>query len=407
MRLNVIESDRVRFVLSSGWHLNSGQVSLDLVKSLYAKFIDWDVEMYDLETGTPPHAANGLPNAFHNWWNPFEDHIFPYQVLEKSSRFTFVCLLFKHFVCLPKLLKVVRDVIEDYVELLNAVATGSPDVMRFLTVMSICNTVIPQRSKNGDVSYKAQSQDEDALVHAAACLHMVLFNKTGNILDIILNGSIVQYEILDILEFTSERKRMSVVVKDCQNGEIFLLSKGADEAIFPYARTGQQTRNFVDAVEQYAQLGLRTLCLAWRELSEDDYREWAVKFKEANSTLVDREWRLAEVCQVLEQNLEILGVAAIEDRLQVEKPKGQLLLISGKTQDEVFQSLERVLLTMRITTSEPKEVAFVVDGWALEIALKHYHERLLTKVYRAKWARMEDWSYPMCNVEEETKSISL
>lgn len=36
------------------------------------------------------------------------------------------------------------------------------------------------------------------------------------------------------------------------------------------------------------------------------------------------------------------------------EPKGQLLLIDGKTEDEVRQSLERVLLTMRITMSEPK-----------------------------------------------------
>lgn len=42
-------------------------------------------------------------------------------------------------------------------------------------------------------------------------------------------------------------------------------------------------------MEQYGQLGLRTLCLAWRELKEDEYSEWSVMFKEANSTLVDRE----------------------------------------------------------------------------------------------------------------------
>lgn len=47
-----------------------------------------------------------------------------------------------------------------------------------------------------------------------------------------------RYELLDTLEFTSERKRMSVVVKDCQNGKIVLLSKGADEAILPYACAG-------------------------------------------------------------------------------------------------------------------------------------------------------------------------
>lgn len=60
--------------------------------------------------------------------------------------------------------------------------------------------------------------------------------------------------------------------------------------------SGQQTRTFSEAVEQYAQLGLRTLCLAWREVQEDEYQEWSLMFKEANSTLVDREVRLQIVC---------------------------------------------------------------------------------------------------------------
>lgn len=53
--------------------------------------------------------------------------------------------------------------------------------------------------------------------------------------------------------------------------------------------SGQQVRTFAEAVEQYAQMGLRTLCLAWRKLEEGEYQEWASMFKEANSTLVDRE----------------------------------------------------------------------------------------------------------------------
>ncbi|KAF7800937.1 Phospholipid-transporting ATPase 2 [Senna tora] len=51
--------------------------------------------------------------------------------------------------------------------------------------------------------------------------------------------------------------------------------------------------------------------------------------------------------------------------------------IDGKTKDEVPRSLERVLLTMRKSTSEPKDVAFVVDGWALEIGLNHYRKAFI------------------------------
>lgn len=378
------------------------KVSLDLVKSLYAKFIDWDREMIDLETDTPSHATN---TAISEDLGQVE-----YILTDKTGTLTENKMVFK-ICCISGNFygNEAGDASKDK-QLLNAISSGSPDVVRFLTVMAICNTVIPVQSKTGAILYKAQSQDEDALVHAAAKLNMVLICKNGNILELRFNTSAIQYEVLETLEFTSDRKRMSVVVRDCQNGKILLLSKGADEAILPYASPGQQTRIFNEAVEQYSQLGLRTLCLAWRELKEDEYEEWSSMFREASSTLVDREWRIAEVCQRLERDLEVLGVTAIEDRLQEgvpetiytlrkagihfwmltgdkqntaiqialscnfisPEPKGQLLLIDGKTEEEVGRSLERVLLTMRTTASEPKDVAFVIDGWALEIALKHY-----------------------------------
>lgn len=378
------------------------KVSLDLVKSLYAKFIDWDREMIDLETDTPSHATN---TAISEDLGQVE-----YILTDKTGTLTENKMVFR-ICCISGNFygNEAGDASKDK-QLLNAISSGSPDVVRFLTVMAICNTVIPVQSKTGAILYKAQSQDEDALVHAAAKLNMVLVCKNGNILELRFNTSAIQYEVLETLEFTSDRKRMSVVVRDCQNGKILLLSKGADEAILPYASPGQQTRIFNEAVEQYSQLGLRTLCLAWRELKEDEYEEWSSMFREASSTLVDREWRIAEVCQRLERDLEVLGVTAIEDRLQEgvpetiytlrkagihfwmltgdkqntaiqialscnfisPEPKGQLLLIDGKTEEEVGRSLERVLLTMRTTASEPKDVAFVVDGWALEIALKHY-----------------------------------
>ncbi|KAL5151785.1 Phospholipid-transporting ATPase 2 [Glycine soja] len=338
------------------------KVSLDLVKSLYAKFIDWDHQMIDLETSIPSHATN---TAISEDLGQVE-----YILTDKTGTLTENKMIFRRCCISGNFYGNENgDALKD-VELLNAVSSGSSDVLWQYVILSY--------------------------------LHK----------EVKFNTSILQYEVLETLEFTSDRKRMSVVLKDCQNGKILLLSKGADEAILPYAHAGKQTRHFIEAVEQYAHLGLRTLCLAWRELKRDEYREWSLMFKEASSTLVDREWRVAEVCQRVEHDLEILGVTAIEDRLQdgvpetiktlrkaginfwmltgdkqntaiqialscnfiSPEPKGQLLLIDGKTEEEVCRSLERVLRTMRITTSEPKDVAFVVDGWALEIALTHYRK---------------------------------
>ncbi|KAJ1685670.1 hypothetical protein LUZ63_017060 [Rhynchospora breviuscula] len=380
------------------------KVSLDFVKSLYAKFIDWDEEMFDQETNTPSHAAN---TAISEDLGQVE-----YILTDKTGTLTENKMIFRKC-CINGTYygSESGDALKD-TQLLNAVTGNESPVIRFLLIMTLCNTVIPVQSKTGDITYKSQSQDEDALVNAAACLHMVLVSKNGSTVGIIYNGQRMLYEVLDILEFTSDRKRMSVVVKDCQTGSILLLTKGADESVFPCSYRGQQIRVYVDAVEQYAQLGLRTLCLAWRELREDEYSKWSKLFKEANSSLIDREWKVADVCQRLEHDLEILGVTAIEDRLQSgvpetiemlrrsginfwmltgdkqstaiqiallcnfisSEPKGQLLHINGNTEDEVGRSLERVLLTMKITSSEPKDLAFVVDGWALEIILTHYKE---------------------------------
>uniref|UniRef100_A0A0E0DCV6 P-type ATPase C-terminal domain-containing protein n=1 Tax=Oryza meridionalis TaxID=40149 RepID=A0A0E0DCV6_9ORYZ len=236
-----------------------------------------------------------------------------------------------------------EDALKD-ARLLDAVSRNDPDIVKFLMVMALCNTVVPIKSNDGTITYQAQSQDEEALVTAASKLNMVLIS---------FNGSKFYYDLLDILEFTSDRKRMSAVVKDVQSGKILLLSKGADEAILPRCHQGQQIRTYLETVEMYSQLGLRTLCLGWRELEEDEYKDWSKTFQDASCSLENRERKIAEVCHRLEQDLQILGVSAIEDRLQdsilvsLSEPNGQLLSINGKTEHDVLRSLERALSTMK------------------------------------------------------------
>ena len=110
-------------------------------------------------------------------------------------------------------------------------------VDRFLRVLALCHTVVPERDgADGAIAYRAASPDEGALVKAAAELGYRLVGRGPRSLALrVARGAEeaeVEYELLNVLEFTSARKRMSVIVRDPATGEILLLCKGADTVIY-------------------------------------------------------------------------------------------------------------------------------------------------------------------------------
>lgn len=88
-----------------------------------------------------------------------------------------------------------------------------------------------------------------------------------------------------------------------------------------FERLGKNGREFEAATQQhvneYADAGLRTLILAYRELDEEEYREFNESFTWAkNSISADRETLIDEVAQKIERDLVLLGATAVEDKLQ-------------------------------------------------------------------------------------------
>ena len=83
--------------------------------------------------------------------------------------------------------------------------------------------------------------------------------------------------MLNVIEFTSTRKRMSVIVKDPKD-RIRLLTKGADTMIFERLGDTPESREYLDStldhLEEFAQSGLRTLCLAMRDIGATQYENW-------------------------------------------------------------------------------------------------------------------------------------
>ena len=68
-------------------------------------------------------------------------------------------------------------------------------------------------------------------------------------------------------------------------------------------------------------IGLRTLCLAYRIISEDEYIKWADKYRVAQSTIENREQECDRVADLIERDLILMGATAIEDKLQDGVPE--------------------------------------------------------------------------------------
>ncbi|KAJ5203654.1 uncharacterized protein N7498_004533 [Penicillium cinerascens] len=207
-------------------------------------------------------------------------------------------------------------------------------VEHFMLALAVCHTVITEHTP-GDppqIEFKAQSPDEAALVSTARDCGFTVLGRAGD--DLLLNimGEERTYTVLNTLEFNSSRKRMSAIIR-MPDGTIRLFCKGADSVIYSRLARGKQQelrRKTAEHLEEFAKEGLRTLCIADKLLSEDEYHTWAREHDIAAAAITDREEKLEKVSSEIEQDLMLIGGTAIEDRLQDGVPDTiQLLADAG------------------------------------------------------------------------------
>lgn len=207
-----------------------------------------------------------------------------------------------------------------------------PEVIRtFFRILAICQTAIPEEDEEtGKISYEAESPDEAAFVVAARELGFEFFKRIQTSVKLHEPGPNPdkkverEYRILNVLEFNSARKRMSVIVRD-EKDQLFLFCKGADSVIFERL-SKKDGREFEDAtrthISKYADAGLRTLAIAYRKLDEEEYNVWNEEFMEAKNTVsADRDEKVDAVTDKIERELILVGATAVEDKLQKGVPQ--------------------------------------------------------------------------------------
>ena len=207
----------------------------------------------------------------------------------------------------------------------------------FMLALALCHSVLVEKDEQDPtkLDLQAQSPDEAALVTTARDVGFSLIDNKKNIIVLEVQGVQKEFEVLNILEFNSTRKRMSCIIKlpakePGETPSALLICKGADSIIYSRLDSGKNDENLLEKtalhLEQYATEGLRTLCVAQREIDWNEYESWSEKYNVAAEALVDREGELDKVSELIERDLILLGGTAIEDKLQDGVPDSIALL---------------------------------------------------------------------------------
>ncbi|XP_059581248.1 phospholipid-transporting ATPase IC [Alligator mississippiensis] len=228
--------------------------------------------------------------------------------------------------------------------LIEQIRSGKdPEVRQFFFLLAICHTVMVEVS-NGELNYQAASPDEGALVTAARNFGFVFLSRTQNTITISEMGIERTYDVLAILDFNSDRKRMSVIVRE-PDGHIRLYCKGADTVIYERLHPRNPKRHATqEALDTFANETLRTLCLCYKDISYGEYEAWNKKFTEASVATTNRDEALDQVYEEIEKNLILLGATAIEDKLQDGVP-------------ETISKLAKADIKIWVLTGDKKETA--------------------------------------------------
>jgi len=283
--------------------------------------------------------------------------------------------------------------------------------MEFLIALSLCHTIMTSQNP---LTYKAQSPDELAFVDFARSIGVVFLSRTTKGMNLCVYGLERHVQLLAILEFSSARKRMSVLVR-MWDGRILLITKGADSVILEQCSRDHISAATSEQLEAFAGDGLRTLCLASRIVEEKEAMEWLTEWTKANNVIDNRD-AAADACAAkIEHSFKLLGATAIEDKLGAGVPEAiallakadikiwmltgdkletalnigyscrllsrdmLVLMVSASTKDE---TLRQMLDARHKMSLEPEgtDFALLIDGDALTHALSEQNKDMLLDI---------------------------
>uniref|UniRef100_A0A4W4E4C8 Phospholipid-transporting ATPase n=1 Tax=Electrophorus electricus TaxID=8005 RepID=A0A4W4E4C8_ELEEL len=366
-------------------------VSVEVIRLGQSKFINWDLQMYYADKDTPAKARTTTLNEqlgqieyiFSDKTGTLTQNIMAFKKCTISGR-TFGNPTSRDGVTLDRE-KPVDFSWNRYMDrkfqffdshLVSCIRSKKdPEILEFFKLLSLCHTVMVEqkdgeRLSENELVYQAASPDEGALVTAARCFGFVFLSRTQDTITISEMGMENTYKMLALLDFNSDRKRMSIILR-FPDGRIRLYCKGADTVIYqrlsPSSKYKETTQ---DSLDIFANETLRTLCLCYKDISESEYDVWYRKHKEASVVMTNRDEALDHVYELIETNLMLIGATAIEDKLQDGVP-------------ETIAKLAKADIKIWVLTGDKKETAENI-GYSCELLTDemniHYGEDVNEKL---------------------------
>ncbi|XP_030377307.1 probable phospholipid-transporting ATPase IIB isoform X2 [Scaptodrosophila lebanonensis] len=275
-------------------------------------------------------------------------------------------------------------------------------------IKSVINIEAPG-STTTEHQYQAASPDEIALVKWTEQVGLTLIARDINTMTLQVktaceeNDILLHYQILQMFPFTSESKRMGIIVKDSKSGEITFYLKGADVVMSSIV---QYNDWLSEESGNMAREGLRTLVVAKKVLTEEQYNDFEMRYNAARLSITDRVAKVASIVESLEREMELLCLTGVEDRLQEGvRPTLEMLRNAGvrvwmltgdkletacciaKSSQLIGRNQElHVLRTVKTRTDAHEELnkfrrkqgnALVLSGESLEVCLQYYRPEFL------------------------------
>lgn len=189
-------------------------------------------------------------------------------------------------------------------------------VRDLFTALAVCHNVTPTYNNDGEREFQASSPDEVALVKFVDSIGMELIERDENRICLKnTNGFVEEYRVLANFPFSSESKRMGIIVEHIQSGRYIFYMKGAEVVVIEKTRASQ--RSIVqESCENLGMEGLRTLVICQKIITKEEYENWSAQYNEAQASLQNRDANIQQVIEQLEKDMELLGVTGVEDKLQ-------------------------------------------------------------------------------------------